>query len=324
MQQTSHAIRPFHVQIPDEALADLRRLAAARWHSRELASDRSQGVQLAPVRGAAQRAAAVHHRDRPGRRPLPHVPSPHPDALPVIMTHGWPGSVIDLLETVGPLTDTPSSGGRADDSFDLVLPSVPGYGFSAEPAELGWDLTARAWAEPMRRLGYDHYVAQGGGLAPVVSDAMGRLAPEGPAGIHTNLLVPALNDPAALPSAGEQEQAALGAIQTFGTTGNGYFVERSTRPQTHRIHAARLPGRPGRLAARGTRGRRRRRGQRRAHRQRRYQLIRKPRPSADRRFEIEFGDPGVLATVFTFGLSVLVYGSADGSSPALLRGRRCG
>ena len=111
---------------------------------------------------------------------------------------------------------------------------VPGYGFSAEPAEVGWDLlrTARAWAELMRRLGYTSYVAQGGDVGAGVTDAMSRLAPEGLIGVHTNLLVPALNDPAALPADTEQEQAALAAIKTFGTSGNGYFVEQSTRPQT--------------------------------------------------------------------------------------------
>ena len=122
----------------------------------------------------------------------------------------------------------------AEDAFDLVLPSLPGYGFSAEPAEVGWDLfrTARAWAELMRRLGYTSYVAQGGDVGAGVTDAMSRQAPEGLIGVHTNLLVPALNNPAALPADTEQEKAALAAIKTFQTSGNGYFVEQSTRPQT--------------------------------------------------------------------------------------------
>ena len=163
-----------------------------------------------------------------------HVKSRHEEALPLIMTHGWPGSVIEMLDTVGPLTDPTEHGGRAEDAFDLVLPSVPGYGFSAEPAEVGWDLfrTARAWAELMRRLGYTSYVAQGGDVGAGVTDAMSRQAPEGLIGVHTNLLVPALNDPAALPADTEQEKAALAAIKTFQTSGNGYFVEQSTRPQT--------------------------------------------------------------------------------------------
>src|SRR5262249_18379146 len=121
-----------------------------------------------------------------------HVTSAHEKALPLIMTHGWPGSVVELLETVGPLTDPTASGGKAEDAFHLVLPSLPGYGLSAEPGEVGWDLgrTARAWAELMRRLGYNHYVAQGGDVGAGVSDTMARLAPEGLVGIHTNLLVP--------------------------------------------------------------------------------------------------------------------------------------
>jgi pimeloyl-ACP methyl ester carboxylesterase len=150
------------------------------------------------------------------------------------MTHGWPGSVIEMLDSVGPLTDPTKHGGTATDAFHLVLPSLPGYGFSAEPAETGWDLvrTARAWAELMHRLGYDRYVAQGGDVGAGVTDAMGRLGPEGLAGIHTNLLVPALNDPASLPNDTDAERAALAAIKTFQSSGNGYFVEMATRPQT--------------------------------------------------------------------------------------------
>ena len=126
-----------------------------------------------------------------------HVRSSHENALPLIMTHGWPGSVIELLDTVGPLTDPTAHGGSAEDAFHLVLPSLPGYGFSGEPVELGWELgrTARAWAELMRRLGYTRYVAQGGDVGAGVTDAMGRQAPEGLVGIHTNLLVPALDRP---------------------------------------------------------------------------------------------------------------------------------
>ena len=125
-----------------------------------------------------------------------HVKSPHENALPLIITHGWPGSVIELLEVVGPLTDPTAHGGRAEDAFDLVLPSLPGYGFSAEPTELGWDAgrIARAWAELMRRLGYTRYVAQGGDQGAAVTDAMGRQAPEGLVGIHLNFLGPALGN----------------------------------------------------------------------------------------------------------------------------------
>ena len=181
-----------------------------------------------------------------------HVRSPHEDALPLIMTHGWPGSVIELLESVGPLTDPTAHGGRAEDAFDLVLPSLPGYGFSAEPTEIGWDLgrTARAWAELMRRLGYTRYVAQGGDVGAGVTDAMGRQAPEGLVGIHTNLLVPALNDPAALPARTEQERAALAAIEDVPDE-----RQRLLRGAVHpaaddRLRPAGLTRRPGRLDAR--------------------------------------------------------------------------
>jgi pimeloyl-ACP methyl ester carboxylesterase len=245
------SVRPFEITIPEEDLVELRRrIAATRLPSRELVHDRSQGVQLATIQALARYWSTEYDWRRCEARlnSLPqftteidgvdvhfiHVKSQYEDALPLIMTHGWPGSVIELLETVDPLTDPTEHGGRAEDAFDLVLPSVPGYGFSSEPAEVGWDLvrTARAWAELMRRLGYTRYVAQGGDVGAGVTDAMSRLAPEGLIGVHTNLLVPALNDPAALPADTGQEKAALAAIKTFQTSGNGYFVEMSTRPQT--------------------------------------------------------------------------------------------
>src|SRR3712207_2500165 len=161
-----------------------------------------------------------------------HVRSPHPDALPLIMTHGWPGSVVELLETVGPLTDPTAHGGRAEDAFDLVLPSLPGYGFSGEPTELGWGVgrVGQAWAELMRRLGYSRYVAQGGDVGAGVSDAMGRQAPEGLLGIHMNLLVTALGGPQ--PADTEQERAAAAALAEFQATGFAYFLEMTNRPQT--------------------------------------------------------------------------------------------
>src|SRR5918993_999232 len=174
-------IRPFHVEVSDEALEDLRRgIAATRWPSRELVEDRSQGVQLATMKALARYWTTDYDLGRVEARlnALPqftteidgvdihfiHVRSPHPDALPLIMTHGWPGSVIELLETVGPLTDPPAHGGHAQDSFDLVLPSMPGYGFSGKPTDTGWgpERIARAWADLMKRLGYTRYVAQGG------------------------------------------------------------------------------------------------------------------------------------------------------------------
>ncbi len=165
-----------------------------------------------------------------------HVESAHKNALPLIMTHGWPGSVVELLETIGPLTDPTAHGGRAEDAFHLVLPSIPGYGFSDEPTELGWGpiRIGQAWAELMRRLGYNRYVAQGGDVGSQVTDAMGRLALDGLIGIHTNLLTPALGDAEALsespPSA--EERAALDALAEFHATGAGYFVEQATRPET--------------------------------------------------------------------------------------------
>ena len=216
--------------------------------SKELVEDRSQGVQLATIQELARYWATDYDWRKAEARlnALPqftteidgvdihfiHVKSQNEHALPLIMTHGWPGSVIELLETVGPLTDPTAYGGRPEDAFDLVLPSIPGYGFSGEPVEVGWELgrTARAWAELMRRLGYTRYVAQGGDVGAGVSDAMGRQAPDGLIGIHTNLLVPALSG--AMPTDTDEERAAAAQIATFGQSGNGYFVEMATRPQT--------------------------------------------------------------------------------------------
>jgi pimeloyl-ACP methyl ester carboxylesterase len=248
-QQTSSAIRPFRADFPEERLTELRRrLTATRWPSRELVTDRSQGVQLATMQELCRYWATEYDWRRCEARlnALPqfmteidgvdihflHVKSPHPDALPLIMTHGWPGSVVELLDTVGPLTDPTAYGGRAEDAFDLVLPSLPGYGFSGEPTEPGWNVfrTAQAWAELMRRLGYTGYVAQGGDVGAGVTDAMGRLAPEGLLAIHTNLLVTALGVPQSADT--EQERAALEAIATFRADGFAYFLEQATRPQT--------------------------------------------------------------------------------------------
>lgn len=250
-RRAGRAVRPFSADIPGDVLDDLRRrLAMTRWPSRELVDDRSQGVQLATLQAVCRYWAGEYDGRRVEARlnALPqftttidgvdihfvHVRSRHEGALPLIMTHGWPGSVIEMIDSVGPLTDPTAHGGSAEDAFDVVLPSLPGYGFSAEPTETGWNLdrTARAWAELMRRLGYARFVAQGGDVGAGVTDALGRQAPEGLLGIHTNLLVPALNDPAALPADTEQERAALDAITTFQTSGNGYFVEQATRPQT--------------------------------------------------------------------------------------------
>ena len=243
------AIRPFHVDVSDEALEDLRRrIAATRWPSKELVADRSQGVQLATIQELTRywttdydwRACEARLNALPQFKTeidgvdiyFIHVKSRHEDALPLIMTHGWPGSVVELLGVVGPLTDPTAHGGRAEDAFHLVLPSLPGYGFSGEPTELGWNpgRVARAWAELMRRLGYTRYVAQGGDVGASVTDAMGRQAPEGLVGIHMNLLVTALAGPQ--PADSEQERAAVDALATFRTSGFGYFLEQATRPQT--------------------------------------------------------------------------------------------
>jgi pimeloyl-ACP methyl ester carboxylesterase len=246
---TAVDIRPFHVEIPEEDLAELRRrIEATRWPSKELVPDRSQGVQLATLQALARYWATDYDWRKAETRlnGLPqfkteidgveihfiHVRSPHDDALPLIMTHGWPGSVIELLETVGPLTDPTAHGGNAEDAFDLVLPSLPGYGFSGEPTELGWNVgrVAQAWAELMGRLGYTRYVAQGGDVGAAVTDTMGRQAPEGLIGIHVNLLVTVLGGPQSMES--DEERAAQAQLDTFRASGFGYFLEMATRPQT--------------------------------------------------------------------------------------------
>jgi len=246
------AIRPFRIEVPEEQLADLRRrIAATRWPTRELVGDRSQGVQLATITALARFWETEHDWRACEARlnALPqftteidgvdihfiHVRSPHEHAMPLVMTHGWPGSVVELLEVVAPLTDPTAHGGRPDDAFDLVLPSVPGYGFSGEPTDIGWDpgRVARAWAELMRRLGYTRYVAQGGDLGAAVTDAMGRQAPDGLLGVHINLLL-ALLAVGPPPPETEKDRAALAAIATFNT---------------RRAPVPRPPGRTGRTGA---------------------------------------------------------------------------
>ena len=245
------AIRPFRASIPQAELDDLRkRVLATRWPTKELVADRSQGVQLKTLQELARYWTTDYDWRKFETRlnALPqftttidgveihfiHVKSKHENALPLIMTHGWPGSVVELLDTVGPLTDPTAHGGTAEDAFHLVLPSLPGYGFSGEPTALGWDSfrIARAWAELMKRLGYTRYVAQGGDVGADVTDAMGRQGAEGLIGIHVNLLAGALGIADKLPAQSDQERAALAAVGTFKTTGFGYFLEQSTRPQT--------------------------------------------------------------------------------------------
>jgi pimeloyl-ACP methyl ester carboxylesterase len=251
MAMPDATIHPFEFRVLDEDLADLRRrIAATRWSSRELVEDRSQGVQLATIQELARywmtdydwRACEARLNALPQFKTeidgmdvhFVHVKSPHADALPLIITHGWPGSVIEMLEVIGPLTDPTAHGGAAADAFDLVVPSLPGYGFSAAPADVGWDpgRIARAWAELMRRLGYTRYVAQGGDQGAAVTDAMGGQALEGLLGIHLNFLRNALGNVSGMPADSADERAAVAAINTFRTSGSGYFLEQATRPQT--------------------------------------------------------------------------------------------
>jgi pimeloyl-ACP methyl ester carboxylesterase len=254
------AIRPFRVNVPEEALVDLRRrIAATRWPDRETVNDQSQGVQLAKLQELVRYWGTDYdwRKAEAKLNALPqfmttiddvdihfiHVRSRHPNALPLIMTHGWPGSVIELLKTVDPLTDPTAHGGRAEDAFDLVMPSMPGYGFSGKPTGTGWDpdYIARAWAELMKRLGYTRYVAQGGDWGSPVSSAMARQAPAGLLGIHLNL--PAAVPPevaAVIPVGGpapaglsEQERAVFDSLIASAKMGNtAYVVMMGARPQT--------------------------------------------------------------------------------------------
>ena len=254
---TDLTIRPFEVHVPDEDLTDLqRRVAATRWPGKELVADQSQGVQLATVqtlvtywgtgydwrRCEAQLNALpqfVTEIDGLGIHFI-HVMSRYADALPLIITHGWPGSVIEMLGVVGPLTDPAAHGGSAEDAFDLVIPSLPGYGFSAAPTSAGWDpgRTARGWAALMHRLGYARYVAQGGDIGAGVTDAMAIQAPAGLAGIHLNFLrrpppevTAALLGRAPIPQGlTDSERAAFAA---FGAQARkGYIAEQGQSPQT--------------------------------------------------------------------------------------------
>jgi pimeloyl-ACP methyl ester carboxylesterase len=255
-----NAIRPFRVNIPEEQLVDLRRrLAATRWPDKETVADQSQGAQLARI----QELVRYWGKDYDWRKAeaklnsLPqfmtnidgldihfiHVRSRHQNALPVIITHGWPGSVLELIKVIGPLTDPTAHGGSAEDAFDVVIPSVPGYGFSSKPTGTGWDpdRIAQTWAELMQRLGYTRYVAQGGDWGAPISSAMARQAPAGLLGIHLNL--PATVPPevaAVLPMGGpapaglsDKERAVFDALVAYAKMGNAaYFVMLTARPQT--------------------------------------------------------------------------------------------
>src|SRR5215813_3590093 len=254
-----NTIRPFNVNVADEQLVDLRRrIAATRWPDRETVSDQSQGVPLAKL----QELVRYWGRNYDWRKveaklnALPqfmttiddvdihfiHVRSRHPNALPVIITHGWPGSVIEQLKLIEPLTDPTAHGGQAEDAFDVVIPSVPGFGFSGRPKATGWDpdRIAQAWAELMKRVGYTRYVAQGGDWGTPISSAMARQSAAGLLGIHINL--PATVPPevaAALaggplpPGLTDKERAAVETLMAYGKKGNAaYFVMLTARPQT--------------------------------------------------------------------------------------------
>ena len=263
------SIKPFRVDFKQEAIDDLRRrIEMTRWASKELVPDASQGVQGEMLQELARYWATEYDLGRVAERlnALPqftteidglrihfiHVKSKHKDALPLIMTHGWPGSVIEMLGVIGPLTDPTAHGGNAEDAFDLVIPSLPGFGFSDQPTVLGWDpgRTARAWGVLMSRLGYDRYVAQGGDIGAGVTDAMGRQAPDGLLGIHLNLLAAYPLDVSAaifgglLPAglfkrvgiavlshhAEKKEPVALDELAALFR--RGYFVEMPEHPQT--------------------------------------------------------------------------------------------
>ena len=255
---TATAIRPFHADIPEEELADLRRrLAATRWPDPETVPDQTQGAQLSRLQGLVRYWGTDYdwRRAEVMLNALPqfiteidgldihfiHVRSRHQDALPLIVTHGWPGSVLELLKVIEPLTDPTAHGGAAQDAFHLVIPSLPGYGFSARPQAPGWDpdRIARAWDELMKRLGYTRYVAQGGDWGAVVTEAMGRQAPAGLTGIHVNLAaaVPpdveaALAGAGPVPAMSEQERAVFDALSAYRKSGSsGYFAALTTRPQ---------------------------------------------------------------------------------------------
>ncbi len=233
-------------------------MAATRWPDRETVTDQSQGVPLGKIQPLIRYWGTDYDWRKVEARlnALPqfvteidgldiqfaHVRSPHADALPLIMTHGWPGSIIELLKVIGPLTDPTAHGGRVEDAFHLVLPSLPGYGFSGKPQSTGWGFPriARAWAELMGRLGYERYVSQGGDHGSVVSDVMARQAPAGLLGIHVNMpatvpadIAKALNDgdpaPAGLSAA---EKAAFTQLDAFYKKGCGYSAMMATRPQT--------------------------------------------------------------------------------------------
>lgn len=253
------AIRPFNVHVPDEDLADLRkRVLATRWPAKETVSDQSQGVQLEKLQELVRYWGTEYdwRKAEAKLNALPqfvtqtdgldihfiHVRSKHPGALPLLITHGWPGSVLELLKVIDPLTDPTAHGGKAEDAFDVVIPSMPGYGFSGQPTEAGWgpDRMGLAWDVLMQRLGYKRYVAQGGDWGSVVCDRMAKQSLPGLLGIHVNMPATVPADAARAMSAGDpapagltdEEKAAYDQLSTFFSKNGAYGAMMSTRPQT--------------------------------------------------------------------------------------------
>jgi pimeloyl-ACP methyl ester carboxylesterase len=256
---TSDEIRPFRFDVPDEQLVDLRRrIAATKWPEQETVTDASQGVQLATIQKLARYWGTDYDWRKVEARlsALPqfvttidgldihfiHVRSKNPNALPMIIAHGWPGSVLEEIKLIGPLTDPTAHGGKPEDAFDVVIPSMPGYGFSGKPTSTGWgpERMAQAWAELMKRLGYTRYVAQGGDWGALVVDLMGVQAPPGLLAIHTNMpgAVPPELDKAAFTGApppsdlSAEERHAYDQLAFFYTKDLAYAQEMGTRPQT--------------------------------------------------------------------------------------------
>ena len=252
-------IRPFSINISEEEIADLRRrVKASRWPQRETVADASQGVQLATMQKLAQYWATDYNWSKceAQLKALPHftteidgldihfihVRSKHPNALPIIITHGWPGSIIEQLKVIGPLTDPTAHGGKAEDAFDVVIPSLPGYGFSGKPTAPGWTPVriASAWATLMQRLGYTQYVAQGGDWGNAVSEIMALQQPPGLIGIHTNMAATVPADVSKALADGGPAPAGLSAevkhawdqLDDFYRKGLGYAIEMNNRPQT--------------------------------------------------------------------------------------------
>lgn len=253
------AIRPFNVHVPDEDLADLRkRVLATRWPAKETVTDQSQGVQLEKLQELVRYWGTEYdwRKAEAKLNALPqfvtqidgldihfiHVRSKHPGALPLLITHGWPGSVLELLKVIDPLTDPTAHGGKAEDAFDVVIPSMPGYGFSEQPTEAGWgpDRMGLAWDVLMQRLGYKRYVAQGGDWGSVVCDRMAKQSLPGLLGIHVNMPATVPADAARAMSAGDpapagltdEEKAAYDQLSTFFSKNGAYGAMMSTRPQT--------------------------------------------------------------------------------------------